>query len=140
MREAYRPFTKLVSVTGGDPVEVVLHDSAGNALECNYIEVVNVSGGSNADYFLVVPEISTSRSYGDMPEASGITLNDTSGVVGQLVSNSTGTVTISLNSPDLASKIKISHNGGSSVTAYAINYGVVQVSNNLKDSRSPRGN
>ena len=139
MRETYRPFSKYVSITGGTAVEVTLHDSSGVALECNYIEVEPVSGTSDSVMFMVVPDISTAKAYADMPTASSITLNDTSGVVGALASANTGVVTLSLNSPDLTSKVKISHDTTGTI-AYAVRYGVVQMANNLKDSRSTRGN
>ena len=139
MRETYRPFSKYVSITGTGAVEVTLHDSSGVALECNYIEVEPVSGTADSVMFMVVPDIPTSRAYASMPTAATITLNDTSGIVGGLASANTGVVTLSLASPDLTSKVKISHDTAGTI-AYAVRYGVVQMANNLKDSRSPRGN
>lgn len=139
MRETFRPFSKYVSITGTGAVEVTLHDSSGVALECNYIEVEPVSGTGTNNMFMVVPDISTAKAYADMPTAATITLNDTSGIVGALASANTGVVTLSLNSPDLTSKVKISHDTTGTI-AYAVRYGVVQMANNLKDSRSTRGN
>ena len=139
MRETYRPFSKYVSITGTGAVEVTLHDSSGVALECNYIEVEPVSGTADSVMFMVVPDIPTSRTYASMPTAASITLNDTSGIVGGLASANTGVVTLSLASPDLTSKVKISHDTAGTI-AYAVRYGVVQMANNLKDSRSSRGN
>lgn len=139
MRETYRPFSKYVSITGGTAVEVTLHDSSGVALECNYIEVEPVSGNTANAMFMAVPDIPTSKAYADMPTASSITLNDTSGIVGGLASANTGVVTLSLNSPDLTSKVKISQDVDRTIT-YAVRYGVVQMANDLKDSRSSRGN
>lgn len=139
MRETYRPFSKYVSITGTGAVEVTLHDSSGVALECNYIEVEPVSGNAANIMFMVVPDISTAKAYADMPTAATITLNDTSGVVGSLAGANTGVVTLSLASPDLTSKVKISHDTAGTI-AYAVRYGVVQMANNLKDSRSTRGN
>lgn len=139
MRETFRPFSKYVSITGTGAVEVTLHDSSGVALECNYIEVEPVSGITSDIMFMVVPDISTAKAYADMPTAATITLNDTSGIVGALASANTGVVTLSLNSPDLTSKVKISHDTTGTI-AYAVRYGVVQMANNLKDSRSTRGN
>lgn len=139
MRETYRPFSKYVSITGTGAVEVTLHDSSGVALECNYIEVEPVSGNAANTMFMVVPDISTAKAYADMPTAATITLNDTSGIVGSLASANTGVVTLSLASPDLTSKVKISQDTTGTI-AYAVRYGVVQMANNLKDSRSPRGN
>jgi len=139
MRETYRPFSKYVSITGTGAVEVTLHDSSGVALECNYIAVEPVSGNASGTVFMVVPDISTAKAYADMPTAATITLNDTSGIVGSLASANIGVVILSLASPDFTSKVKISHNTAGTIV-YAVRYGVVQVANNLKDSRSSRGN
>jgi hypothetical protein len=56
-----------------------------------------------------------------------VTLHDSSGVA------------LECNYIDLTSKVKISHDTTGTI-AYAVRYGVVQMANNLKDSRSTRGN
>ena len=139
MREAFRPYSKIVNITDGNAVEVTLHDSSGVALECNYVEVTVVSGNNTGTYFAVVPDITTHATYAGMPTASSVGNNAASGVAGIIADHNTGTATLSLNSPDFTTKIKISQSS-TQPTNYAVVYGVVQLTNPNKDLIKTRGN
>ena len=142
MREAYRPYCKTVTLTNQDRVSVSLRDSGGTPLECNYVQVVAVSGNDAEDgFFAVSPPLTTlDEAVADFPAASGILAHGTaSGTCAQLADIGTGSITLSLNSPDTVSAIYLSQTTDTDIV-YIINYGVVQMSNNLKDSNSSRGN
>ena len=141
MRETFRPYCKTVTLTNGDRTSVPLRDSGGSPLECNYVQVTAVSGNTSVEgFFAVSPPLTTlTEAVGDFPNASSILSHGTaSGTCAQLAAIGTGSITLSLNSPDTVSAIYLSQTTTSPVV-YIINYGVVQESNTLKDSRSPRG-
>lgn len=141
MRETFRPYCKIVTLSDQDRTSIALKDSEGNSLECNYVQVTAVSGGATGALFAVSPPLATlGEGAADFPAASGIVTHGTaSGTCGQLAKCDTGTITLSLNSPDTVSSIYLSQTTSDTLN-YAINYGVVQMANNLKDSRSTRGN
>jgi len=142
MREAFRPYCKTVTLTDQTRVSIPLRDSGGNPLECNYVQVTAVSGNDAEDGFFAVspPLTNLDEAVGDFPAASGILAHGTaSGTCAQLGNIGTGSVTLSLNSPDTVSAIYLSHTTSTPVV-YIINYGVVHLTNNIKDSTSSRGN
>lgn len=138
MREAYIPYTKLVTLSNTTPVEVTLHDSSGSVIECNYIQVAAVSGGVDG-YFFVTPEVTSAKGYANMKSANAISSNETSGQIGQLCNRETGVAVLSLPASDKTSKLKLSQKD-SVITVYAVTYGNVKLSNTLKDNILPRGN
>lgn len=142
MREAFRPYCKVVTLSDQSRVSVALKDSEGNSLDCNFVQVTAVSGNDAVDAFFAVspPLTSLGESVNDFPAASAIlTHGAASGTCGQVADTGTGSITLSLNSPDTVSAIFISHTTDTPVV-YSINYGVVQISNTTKDSIKPRGN
>jgi hypothetical protein len=138
MREAYTPYTKLVTLTGTGATEVTLHDSSGVAVECNYVQVAAVSGSADG-YFFVAPDITSAKGYADQPTAAAIANNSASGVVGVVSNRETGVAVLSLAPSDKTSKIKVSQSDDTSAV-YAITYGNVRLTNNLADSKLSRGN
>ena len=83
MREYYRPFTKIVTVSDQDKITVLLTDTSGVLIECNYITVTSVSGGGDG-YFQVLPIGPNGLGVGPSTQvaASGMTSNSASGVCG----------------------------------------------------------
>jgi len=138
MREAYIPYTKLVTLSNSTPVEVILHDSSGSVIECNYVQVAAVSGGVDG-FFFVTPEVTSAKGYANMKSANAIGSNETSGQLGQLCNRETGVAVLSLPSSDKTSKVKLSQRD-TVVTLYAVTYGNVKLSNTLADNTLPRGN
>lgn len=138
MREAYTPYTKIVTLTDTDATEVTLTDSSGVAVECNYVQVAAVSGSADG-YFFVTPDIQSAKGYAAQPSARLITDNNTSGVVGVVSNRETGVAVLSLSPSDKTSKIKISQSDAAEVK-YAITYGNVRLTNNLADNKLSRGN
>lgn len=131
MREVYRPYSKIITLTDETVTTVNLTDSEGTALECNYIQVAAVSGSSDG-YFFVSPTASTT--------AASIG-NDLSASRGIIANQETGVVVLSLPASDVTSSIKISQTTGSTPdTTYAITYGNVRLSNTLRDNTLKRGN
>ena len=138
MREAYRPYTKLVTLSNTNATEVTLTDSSGVAIECNYVQVA--AAVSSVDgYFFVTPEIPSAKGYANQPTALGITDNATSAAVGVVANRETGVAVLSLAPSDKTSKIKISQSDAESVN-YAVTYGNVRLTNNLADNKLSRGN
>ena len=143
MRQAFRPYVKLVSVTDQAPVTVNLFDSSGTAINCNYIQVEAVSGhnaGNSEHYFLVVPNgLSTAEGEANFPDANVIPDNSTSGIAGGIASISTGTVVLSLAPSDVSNSIRLSQ-AETQAHIYAITYGNVRVTNSSADNKLPTGN
>ena len=138
MRQAFRPYVKLVSVPNATRVLIDLTDSSGVKFDCNYIQVEAVSGTTTSS-FLVVPIItasSTATAAADMLEMN--TMVDTaSGIVGGAVAQDTGSVVLSLAPSDKSNSIYLSHSVGA--TAYSITYGNVRVTNSFADNKLPTG-
>jgi len=138
MREAYTPYTKIVTLTNTNATEVTLTDSSGVAVECNYVQVAAVSGSADG-YFFVAPDITSAKGYADQPTAAAIANNSASGVVGIVSNRETGVAVLSLSPSDKTSKIKISQSDATGVK-YAVTYGNVRLTNNLADNKLSRGN
>ena len=137
MREAYVPYTKIVTLTGIDVVSVDLTDSEGQELACNYVQVA--AAVSSVDgYFFVTPRISSAKGYANQPAASVIA-NDTSAALGMVSNRETGVAVLSLPPGDKTTQISISQSSAVSVK-YAITYGNVKLINPVSDHSLDRGN
>ena len=137
MREAYRPFTKVVTVTGTTKVIIPLVDSSGVSVDANYVQVEALSGGSDGDYFLVSPSgLNFSEPDATFKDAANIDTH-VSGTPGAVASIETGSVIFSLPPRDTISSIILSQTDGPNT--YAITYGVVNVVNALADNRKRVG-
>ena len=144
MREAFRPYVKFVEITSLAPTTVSLTDSSGTAIDCNYIQVESVSGhigaGGGDEFFLVIPNgPSSAEGEANFPDASGVTYNSASGIIGCAGQSGIGSVILSLAPSDKSNSIRLSH---SNVTnhLYAITYGNVRVTNSFADNKLPTGN
>lgn len=140
MRQAFRPYVKLVSVPNATRVLIDLTDSSGVKFDCNYIQVEAVSGTTTSS-FLVVPIItasSTATAAADMLQMN--TMVDTaSGIVGGAVAQDTGSVVLSLAPSDKSNSIYLSQSN-TDATGYVITYGNVRVTNSFADNKLPTGN
>jgi hypothetical protein len=141
MRQAFRPYVKLVSVPNTTRVLIDLTDSSGVKFDCNYIQVEAVSGAGTGKSFLVVPIItasSTATAAADMLQMN--TMVDTaSGIVGGAVAQDTGSVVLSLAPSDKSNSIYLSQSN-TTPTGYVITYGNVRVTNSSADNKLPTGN
>lgn len=139
MRQAFRPYVKVVHVPDTTRVIIDLTDSSGVKFDCNYIQVEAVSGASDGESFLVVPIItasSTATAAADMLQMNTM-VGTASGIVGGAASKSTGSVVLSLAPSDKSNSIYLSHSVGA--TAYSITYGNVRVTNSFADNKLPTG-
>lgn len=143
MRQAFRPYVKLVELPTASPVTVSLTDSSGTAIDCNYIQVEAVSGhtvGNSGHYFLVVPNgLSTAEGEANFPDASAIPNNSASGIAGGIAIVETGIVVLSLAPSDVSNSIRISQADAHPHT-FAVTYGNVRVTNSFADNKLPTGN
>lgn len=140
MREAFRPFTKLVTVTGQDRVAVPLRDTGNDSLTCNYIKVEAVSGAPVDGFFFVTPtNVNTEHPITSVPAASGLDALSPSGMPGIVASMNTGSVVLSLQNRDASFSIFLSHTTAGSVV-YAVSYGVVNTTNSRADGTLDWGN
>ena len=138
MREAFRPYVKVVELTSADRVTIDLTDSSGIAFNCNYIQVSPASGTARG-FFLAIPTgISTEKPVGNMLVASSIT-NSASGTLGAVDGQLTGSVVFSLPYNDVSNSIYLSQSN-TTPTTYSIIYGNVREANSLADNRLPSGN
>jgi len=142
MREAFRPYVKVITLSNQNKLEVSLTDSSGTQIDCNYIQVESVSGGTGAGNFLVVPTgISTALGSASTPAASGIAVSvgTLSGVAAGAANIATGSVVLSLPYNDISKAIWLSQSEDGPNT-YAITYGNVRVTNSLADNKLVTGN
>ena len=144
MREAFRPYVKLVTISSLDAYTVSLTDSSGTAIDCNYIQVEAVSGhtgnGGGDEFFLVIPNgLSTAEGEANFPDASGVPDNSASGIAGAMSNASTGMVVLSLAPSDVSNSIRLSQSNNST-HYYAVTYGNVRVTNSFADNKLPTGN
>tara|TARA_R110002051_G_scaffold255006_2_gene314071 strand:+ start:210 stop:941 length:732 start_codon:yes stop_codon:yes gene_type:complete len=151
MREYFRPYNKVVTLTDDSPTTVTFTDSGGARLMCNYISVLAVSGDSaETGYFQVIPSgVNTlygatgggslsGRSLGpsSYPDASARSDNSASGVLGILADAAVGgPAIISLGPVDSAAAIILSKTSSASTT-FQVTYGQVNLSNPRADNTS----
>ena len=139
-REFFRPYTKVMNLSACDPSTVLLTDTAGNDLECNYVTVEAVSGAGSS-WFLAVPSgTNVLHSGATQPHASALsgTVN-LSGVNGLISSNNGGSVVFGFADYDKTTAIILSQADLTDVT-YVISYGNVNVANIQQDNRNNIGN
>jgi len=142
MREGFRPYTKIVDLTTTGTTQLVTHDTEGTQLQCNYCKVEPVSGTglTTQGHFFVTVNVDSGLGYTSADRAFTLKTNaDASGSLGMGSNRQTGSVIISTLSPDTFNAIKLSQSDAVN-TKYLVTYGVVAQSNNLKDSRTFRGN
>ena len=163
MREYFRPYNKVLEIGATDYAQkvVLLTDTSGGTLGCNYVVVTALSGGSDDGMFQVVPS-GTNTMYGPAfayggtwdtesagdgvmslsgrdrgpsgyNNAGARTSNSASGVLGLIANGSTGTVIFSLAPHEEARALIITQTGGNA-TRYGINYGHVVLSNPRADN------
>ena len=141
-REYFRPFTKVVTITDGDAHNVDLTDSAGVALDCNYITVEAVSGVGSS-FFQVIPS-GTNNNIHMSPSAfvastvyaaeAGIA----SGINGLASNNNGGSVVLGLAPWDAVPRVVISQ-GAAERIAYVVSYGNVALANQVRDGQAAPG-
>lgn len=163
MREFFRPYNKVLDIGATDYAQkvVLLTDTSGGTLDCNYITVTPLSGSNDNGMFQVVLS-GTNTMYGAAFVPSGTwdlsssvdgimslssrdrgpsgynnanvrASNSASGVLGLVANGGTGTVIFSLAPHEEARAIIITHTGGK-VVRYVINYGHVVISNPRADN------
>ena len=136
MREAFRPFTKVVTVSTTVKVVIPLVDSSGVSVDANYVQVEALSG--TGDFIFLVSPSGLNFSEPDASFKIASTINNhVSGTPGAAASIETGSVVFSLPPRDTISSIILSQTGG--INTYAITYGVVNVVNALADNRKRVG-
>ena len=153
MREYFRPYNKVVTLTAGQTAYTVveLTDSAGGPLDCNYVSVTQVSGlaqGSPSMFQIVPSGVNTiyggtsatgggvsSRDAGPSayPNSIARTSNEVSGSLGMVGAADGGTSIISLGPFDTTKAILMSHNGARAAT-YGVTYGQVTLANARADT------
>jgi len=141
MRTSIKPFTKIISFKAnnadtyqGSRQSVVLRDSAGVGLKCNYIYVE--ASGSAENYFAVeLPlgggEMSGIGGYHLSGSTEGNHLSNQdimngSGLVGGAAPINKGVVEVSLNPNEMVSSINIWNNDYTAPSLFFVTYGVMQ--------------
>jgi len=152
MREFFRPYNKIISISDVNQHIVLLTDSAGAPLASNYVSVVALSGTSTTGQcFQVVPSGVDTLWGGDALSTGGGTVsgrdagpssyanadqrtsNETSGTLGGFADTAAGTVIFSLSPPDSTNALIMSQNLADLCT-YGITYGQVNLANTRADN------
>lgn len=127
-----RPFSKQYT-TGASPGSqvVTLTDSAGNPIQCNYIQVSLMASINNNSYFLVEPS-----GVSDYP---AVTLgNSASGTLG-MVGSVADPVEMFLPNADMCSALTVSIYNNTTALGMGITYGVMTPYNKLSSFGRNRG-
>ena len=160
MRETFRPYNKIIIIVDTNQHAVVLTDSSGGPIACNYVSVMTTSGGSAADQsFQIIPSGSntlygpthvsggvwdtlSALQYGlsgrdqgpsGYPNASARTSNSLSGVLGLYGNCDNDTLTLSLATHEAARSIIITQDGIVG-KKYVVTYGQIKEANTRADN------
>ena len=120
MREYFRPYTLIATLADTDASSITLKDSAGAALECNYI-AVEASGAEPNAYYTVESNVGQTNY-----SAPGSHIGQVSGLVGGIASTQRGVVEYLLSDADRTSGIKIQLSEAGA-TYFFITYGQVSL-------------
>ena len=152
MREYFRPYNKVIDITDANQHNVLLTDTSGGFLDCNFVTVTVVSAGTAADMFQVIPSgINTmyggaasggapgslsDRNWGPSAynNANARTSNSASGSLGLVANGDSGTVILSLGPYDVTNAVIITQSGVGAGARYGITYGHVSLANQIADN------
>ena len=137
MEAQFRPYGMAVTLPTTDPSSIVLRDTAGNPLKCNFISVE--ASGENPDAFYRVGMQTGSQTtplsnYVDTSASIGTT----SGVIGGYSTVNKGVVELLLSDVDRTDTIKLELDEDG-VCNFFITYGQVQAGNRVRDNERPTG-
>ena len=140
MRQYFRPYSLVVDTTTiADGVDVNLVDTAGSALECNYISLT-VSGDRDIGHVRMsanFPNLTRpAASFATPADAIGVTASAVPSVY-TVVGGEAGTMVLS--DHDRVSSVNIRSDVGTDAILI-LTYGQVSTGNNLRDQVRPRGN
>ena len=141
MRQHFRPYTMVVQTasTGTEEV-VILRDTSGTPLECNYVSV-SVSGDGDArtsQFRIAVAPAGLGTPKANWQSAEDSIGVETSGVPASTFTASTPTELL-LSDKDRVSTIYLQAYDPGGNANYFITYGQVSVGNNLRDQERPIG-
>ena len=156
MREYFRPYNKIIDVADVAQHNILLTDSSGGLLACNYVTVTAVSGGVEDQQFQIIPSgVDTMYGGTGILEGSGNlssrdvgpsaynnantrTSNSGSGSLGLIGATDSDTLILSLSPGDATRAIIITQQEGDA-TRYAVTYGQVVEANPMADKFAYRG-
>lgn len=166
MRETFRPYNKIIEIYDANQHAVVLTDSSGGPIACNYISVMSTSSdnGGTTDQFQIIPSGSNTlyggnyvsggvwdtygaaqyglsgrdRGPSGYPNASARTSNSLSGVLGLHGNADTDTLTLSLATHEAARAIIITQTG-TNAKRYVVTYGQIKEANTRADNATYPG-
>lgn len=142
MREFFRPYTQIITLTNLTKSQVFLNDTSGTPISCNYVTVHPVSSSaSNPDgIFSIIPvglNGSLNTPAGSQATADSMGDNTGSGITGVVTSQAGGVATLALGPFDSINSIYISQSNEKDTT-YAVTYGIVSLANPKADEVSAR--
>ena len=140
MRQHFRPYSLVLSSADlTTALDVSLKDSAGSALECNYVSLT-LSGGADVGHVRMsadFPGLTTPQANFESPRDAVDTT--ASGVPSVYTTVGGEAATLVLSDRDRVSSVKIQGNEASQSVIAIITYGQVSVGNNLRDQERPVG-
>ena len=138
METQFRPYGMVATLSTTDSSAIVLTDTAGTALKCNFISVE--ASGENPDAFFRVGMDAQSQAVpvASYPATSG-SIGETAGIIGGFASVNKGVVEFLLADGDRPSTIHLQLDEAGACNFF-INYGQIQHGNGLRDNNRPNGN
>jgi len=141
MREYFRPYSLVVTLSDTNASSITLVDTAGSALKCNYISV-ECSATTTDEYFRAsINPTGLTTPLGTTIAASSTMGLVTSAGVSQYASLSDKSIVeFLLSDADRSSLIELQLSENSVVGNFYITYGQIQTGNPLRDGERPIGN
>jgi len=138
MEAQFRPYAIAATLSYTDPSSIVLRDTAGDPLKCNFISVEASGENPDAFYRVGIQTGSQTTPLSDYVDTSA-SIGATSGVIGGYSTVNKGVVEFLLADIDRSSVIKLELDEDGDCNFF-ITYGQVQAGNRLRDNERPTGN
>ena len=137
MEIQFRPYGLVAQLPDTNASSISLNDTAGSALDCNFISVE--ASGENPDaFFRVAVAPASSVTPVAHSAATSATIGQTSGIVGGFASVNKGVVELLLSDQDRTRTIQLQLDEDG-ICNFFITYGQVQAGNIRRDNERPIG-
>jgi hypothetical protein len=139
METQFRPFSQVIQISNTTASGLLLKDTAGSGLHCNFISIEASGANPDAYYRAAISPPNITTPIGGTSSAAASLGNTTSGVVGGYASVNKGVVEFLLHDCDRVNEVTLQLDEAGA-TNFFITYGQIQSGNILRDNERPIGN
>lgn len=137
MEAQFRPYSLVATLDDTDASSIVLRDTAGDALHCNFVSIE--ASGENPDaFFRAAMESAGQTTPLTNNTATSAIIGTTSGIVGGYASVNKGVVEFLLSDADRVNTVQLQLDQDGDCNFF-ITYGQVQAGNRVRDNQRPIG-